>query len=72
MKIFLERPWRSNAFFKKYSGRAMKLFFMKTPVEQGNFLNNWFHWSNVYERELIKIITKAYLNNSTTKEGVCW
>jgi len=59
-------------FFKKILWQSNETFFMKSPVEQGNFFNNWFHWSNVYGRELIKIIAKAYLNNSTTKEGVCW
>jgi len=72
MHFFKKYSGGAMKLFLKYSGGAMKLFFMKTPVEQGNFFNNWSHWSNVYERELIKIIAKAYLNNSTTKEGVCW
>jgi len=72
MKLFLQRPWQSNAFFKKILWWSIETFFMKTLVEQGNLFNNWFHWNNVYERELIKIIAKAYLNNLTTKEGVCW
>jgi len=56
-------------------------FFLTTTAEQCNFFFNntngamqffqsLFHQINVYERVLMKMIAKAYLNNSINEEGV--
>jgi len=78
MQFLLMTPAEQCKFFFNDTGGEMPFFL--TPAEQCNFsFNNasramqffqsLFHQINVYERVLMKMIAKAYLNNSIN-EGV--